>query len=128
MRTLITESFVIEDPSACIRHSDPLVEEIPQTSEIYICQEDTTFGRNVYHVLYLSSSHSFLMRAKNLTSLRFYLVFSVRPGKFRSFVLVVPYEDGLIVYGMTYDEWKEKYQTEASAEKLAKFDEVNPGH
>jgi hypothetical protein len=33
-----------------------------------------------------------------------------------------------IVYGMTYDEWKEKYQTEASAEKVAKFNEVNPGH
>lgn len=26
-----------------------------------------------------------------------------------------------IVYGMPYDEWKNKYQTEASAEQLAKF-------
>lgn len=25
------------------------------------------------------------------------------------------------VYGMSYDEWKEKYQTEASAEQLAAF-------
>ena len=33
-----------------------------------------------------------------------------------------------IVYGMTYDEWKAKHQTEASPEKNAKFDEVNPGH
>lgn len=33
-----------------------------------------------------------------------------------------------IVYGMTYDEWKAKYQTEASADKVAKFKEVNPGH
>ena len=33
-----------------------------------------------------------------------------------------------IVYGMTYDEWKAKYQSEASAEKVAKFNEVNPGH
>ena len=33
-----------------------------------------------------------------------------------------------IVYGMTYDEWKAKYQSEASPEKIAKFDEVNPGH
>ncbi len=29
-----------------------------------------------------------------------------------------------IVYGMPYDEWKAKYQNEASAEKLAAF-EVN---
>ena len=31
-----------------------------------------------------------------------------------------------IVYGMPYGEWKDKYQTEASAEKLARFDEVRP--
>lgn len=33
-----------------------------------------------------------------------------------------------IVYGMPYDEWREKYQAEASAEDIAKFNEANPGH
>ena len=33
-----------------------------------------------------------------------------------------------IVYGMTYDAWKDKYQPEDSAEKIAKFNELNPGH
>lgn len=31
-----------------------------------------------------------------------------------------------IVYGMSYSEWKEKHQTEASAEKLERFEEVRP--
>lgn len=31
-----------------------------------------------------------------------------------------------IVYGMSYAEWKEKHQTDASAEKLARFEEVRP--
>ena len=31
-----------------------------------------------------------------------------------------------IVYGMPYDEWKDKLQTEASADKLARFEEVRP--
>jgi hypothetical protein len=31
-----------------------------------------------------------------------------------------------IVYGMPYDEWKDKHQTEATAEKLARFEEVCP--
>ena len=31
-----------------------------------------------------------------------------------------------IVYGMTYAEWKEKHQTETSADKLARFEEVRP--
>ena len=30
-----------------------------------------------------------------------------------------------LVYGMPYDEWKTKYQTEASAEQLAKYAEKN---
>ena len=35
-----------------------------------------------------------------------------------------------IVYGMPYDEWKAKHQTETTPEKLARFDEVRPrdGH
>ena len=31
-----------------------------------------------------------------------------------------------MVYGMPYEEWKAKYQTEASADQLQKFNEVNP--
>jgi len=27
-----------------------------------------------------------------------------------------------IIYGMRYDEWKDKYQLEATPEQLAKFD------
>lgn len=29
-----------------------------------------------------------------------------------------------IIYGEPYDQWKEKYQREASAEQLARFEEV----
>lgn len=32
-----------------------------------------------------------------------------------------------IVYGMPYGEWKDKYQTEAGADKLKKYDEVTEG-
>lgn len=31
-----------------------------------------------------------------------------------------------LVYGMPYSEWKDKYQKKATAEQLAKYDEVNP--
>lgn len=31
-----------------------------------------------------------------------------------------------IVYGMPYGTWKEKHQSEASPEKLARFEEVRP--
>ncbi|MBT8145421.1 MAG: DUF1244 domain-containing protein [Gammaproteobacteria bacterium] len=31
-----------------------------------------------------------------------------------------------MVYGMPYPEWKSKYQKQASAEQLARFNEINP--
>ena len=33
-----------------------------------------------------------------------------------------------IVYGMPFAEWREKFQTEASADKLAQFAAVRPDH
>ncbi|HMO30960.1 DUF1244 domain-containing protein [Enterovirga sp.] len=32
------------------------------------------------------------------------------------------------VYGMPYEEWKARYQTEASAEQRAAFDKAGTGH
>jgi hypothetical protein len=31
-----------------------------------------------------------------------------------------------LVYGMPYEEWKSRYQEEATAEQLARFKELNP--
>ncbi len=33
-----------------------------------------------------------------------------------------------VVYGMPYDEWKDRYQSEASAEQIEKFEETRPLH
>ncbi|MCB1385210.1 MAG: DUF1244 domain-containing protein [Nitratireductor sp.] len=33
-----------------------------------------------------------------------------------------------IVYGMPYEAWREKYQTEANAEQKARLAETHPGH
>ena len=32
------------------------------------------------------------------------------------------------VYGMPYEEWKARHQSEASASKLAAFEKTKPGH
>jgi len=41
----------------------------------------------------------------------------------------VAYEQACeIVYGMPYAEWKQQYQTEASAEQLQKFNDTRPQH
>jgi hypothetical protein len=37
-------------------------------------------------------------------------------------------ESRLHVYGMPYEEWKERYQKEASPSQLAGFEKSKPGH
>ena len=37
-------------------------------------------------------------------------------------------ESRVIVYGMPYDEWRAKYQKEASPEKKAAFEKARPDH
>ncbi|MEL6336945.1 MAG: DUF1244 domain-containing protein [Pseudomonadota bacterium] len=32
------------------------------------------------------------------------------------------------IYGMPYDEWRDKYQTEATPEQKAAFEKANTGH
>jgi hypothetical protein len=32
------------------------------------------------------------------------------------------------IYGMTYGEWKQRYQTDATPEQLARFEETRPLH
>ncbi|MCR9136338.1 MAG: DUF1244 domain-containing protein [Alphaproteobacteria bacterium] len=33
-----------------------------------------------------------------------------------------------MIYGMPYDVWKERHQTEATAEQKERFAQTNPGH
>lgn len=41
--------------------------------------------------------------------------------------LAVDYDQARqLVYGMPYDEWKSRYQKEATSAQLSKFEELNP--
>ncbi len=43
--------------------------------------------------------------------------------------IAMTYDDAReIVYGMSYEDWKAKHQTETTADKIDKFNAVNPGH
>ena len=51
------------------------------------------------------------------------------PGRGHERGLELSYDQAReIVYGMPYDEWKEKYQSEATPEQQAAFAKSHPEH
>ncbi|UCF97173.1 MAG: hypothetical protein JSV89_18675 [Spirochaetaceae bacterium] len=101
MRTLFAQSYVIAGPDSTEPLPDPLVREIPANSELYVFQEDLTFGDNVYLWEYRYSGEYFLMVNRNLTTMRYFLLPMVKPLESVTFILLIPAGSEILFYGIT---------------------------
>ncbi len=99
MRKLIESSYVVDSIESREARPDPIVEVIPEQSEVTIYQEDTTYGKNVYRVQYSYPGDHILMAIENLTTLRYLLLASLGPAQFRSYLLVIPVGNSIVLYG-----------------------------
>jgi hypothetical protein len=99
MRTLFARSYVIDDPETRDPLPDPLVEEIPAYSLLYVLQEDLTFGENLYRSEYYYTDDYFLLENRNLTTMRYFMLPMVKPGQSATFILLVPEADQVVFYG-----------------------------
>jgi hypothetical protein len=100
MRTLFAASYAIDDPKTVKRIPDPLVEEVPAYSEAHMFQEDLTFGKNVYRAEYFARDYGIVLKIRNLTEMRYYFLPMVKPEDSLTVLAVLPYEDGILFYGV----------------------------
>jgi hypothetical protein len=100
MRLLYKVSHRIASPSARKRMEDPLVNVPPPHDEIWVFQEDTTFGGNVYAVTYDSAPEWVLMRIANQTTIRSMLLPLVQPRNMVLHFLIVPDGEELLFYAV----------------------------
>lgn len=99
-RLLYKSSYRIASPADRRRLPDPLVSVPPAHDEIWVFQEDTTFGGNVYAVGYDNEPRSVLMKIANETTLRYLLMPLVQPGAMVLYFLVVPDGEELLFYAV----------------------------
>jgi hypothetical protein len=99
MRTLFAQSYVIDGPEKQERIPDPLVQEIPAYSGLYIFQEDLTFGENVYRSEYRYSEQFFFLVNRNTTTMRYFLLPMVKPEQSVTYILLIPAGREIFFYG-----------------------------
>jgi len=100
-RLLFEESWTIASQSESeIALPDPIVDGIAPLDAILIHQKDKTFGSNQSRVTYSSVGHDISIAIENLTPMRYKgLIRVINPGKMQSRIIVVPVQEGLLVYG-----------------------------
>jgi hypothetical protein len=99
MRTLFAESYVVSGPEGEERLPDPMVEEIPPYSRLYVLQEDLTFGENIYATEFRYSGDTFLLTSTNLTTMTYFFLPMVRPENSVTLILLIPDGEDILFYG-----------------------------
>ncbi len=101
MRLLFEESWAIADvkkPEEAL--TDPLVSSIPAEDSILIHQKDKSFSNNESSMTFQAGANAFTTDIVNLTPMRYKGFIKIaKPGDMQIHLIVVPVEEGLLMYG-----------------------------
>lgn len=97
-RTLYKRSHAIVGPADRTPQPDPVASSVPRRSALFMEQEDSSFGNNVYQAEYRFDGVSIAMLVRNLTFMWWSILPLVAEGDFRSVVVVTPTDQGLLFY------------------------------
>jgi len=104
-RILFYDSYVIDNPVSKNRMSDPEYQSIPENNEIYIFQNDSTFGKNIYSVKYMANRQRIIMRTENLTTMKYIFLPLIKPNSLINYFVIVPGEESILFYGISFAEF-----------------------
>jgi len=101
IRLLFEESWAIANLSnPKIALPDPIVEKITPLDTILIHQKDKSFGSNQSKATYRSVGRDMSIAIENLTPMRYRgIIRVVNPGKMQIRIIVIPVQEGLLIYG-----------------------------
>ena len=97
-RTLYKRSHAIIGPADRTPQPDPVASSVPRHSLLFLEQEDSTFGSNVYQADFRFDRVSLTMEVRNLTTMWWGILPLVAEGDFRSVVTIAPTDQGLLFY------------------------------
>lgn len=103
VKTLIYDVFVIDKPSTSMeKHPDPVLQKVSPETNLFIQQDDETFGKAIYQVtVSYSPENSIGLRIVNLEPLKKGLITMAKEGEFNFFMGLFPVGNDLVIYGIT---------------------------
>ena len=100
MRTLFYDSYVIAGPDDTRPLPDPVVREISEREVLHVYQRDSSFGRNVYEITYVTHGEAVRLRMQNLSRMYYQgIIPAVGPDQLGLNLVVYPLGDHLLFYG-----------------------------
>ncbi len=97
---LFHQSYAVDGPSERRQIEDPVVRRIPDDDRVWALQVLPPFGTVLSEYRYRYDGEAFLFSGTNEDPLFYRNVRVVRPGNMTTFILVVPGDDFLLVYGL----------------------------
>ena len=100
MRLLFEESWMINGEDGKDALPDPLVSAVPAEDYFYVHQKDKSFGNNTQLMYFRSAGPVIAADIVNRTPMRYKgLIRVVDPGDMQIHLIVVPVEEGILIYG-----------------------------
>lgn len=100
MRLLFEESWAVADADSKTPIPDPFLESIPEEDTFIVHQKDKSFGSNKQEMTFRTRPGVFVLSIINLTPMRYKgLIRVVDSGNMQMHLIVMPVEEGLLIYG-----------------------------
>lgn len=98
-RVLFERSYRVAGPNERLPLPDMETVRIPETEPVFVLQDDSTFGENLYRAEYRAEPDAVLLSMENLTAMRYGILPAVGAGNLRITIMIVPRDEYLLFYG-----------------------------
>jgi hypothetical protein len=100
MRVMFHDAYIVDSPETRKKLPDRLVDIIPAYSTLYIYQNDSSFGENIFETVYYARNGYFLMKMENLTKIWYGIVPLIDPHNLNYIIFIYPKGDTILFYSV----------------------------
>jgi hypothetical protein len=100
MRVMFNDAYVVDSAETRKKIPDRLVDIIPAYSTLFIFQNDSSFGENVFETVYYAEQGQFLMKMENLTKIWYGIVPLIDPHNLNYIIFIYPQGDTILFYSV----------------------------
>ncbi len=106
LRTLFYDSYVVDSPENREKIPDPISKKIKPYDRIYIFQNDSTFGKNIFLLEYKTTSQLINIKIENLTTMKYLLLPLIPPYRMVTYMAIIPSRNAILFYGLSMSNFK----------------------
>ncbi len=99
MRILFRESYAINNPQDKKKIPDSTVDRIPEKREVFVFQEDSTFGDVISEITYRSSDEGISLSIINIQPIKYGFFRAVAAYNMQIHLIIIPCKNYILFYG-----------------------------